>query len=268
MEANVQVIEESVYRIIDWGGYRDLRVRGDDTGLLGRMEFAAPDALVLAYMVAMMRFVVFKPEPADVVLIGLGGGLQAKFIHGRMPNTRLTAVEIDPVMVRIARMHFGVPADDERLSVVVDDGSDYIAAHPGSCDVILSDGYDQSNMIDASLTEEAFYHACHRALRPSGMMAINLFRKDRAWRVAHAAMLSQMFSAVLSMSISENQAVLLVFKDEPHLDWAALGERAESLEKKFGLGLPEFVRQFATFSQKESNEAPAPDRSAPLAVVV
>jgi len=36
----------------------------------------------------MMAFLLFHPSPRDVLLVGLGGGSMARFIHQRMPQTR------------------------------------------------------------------------------------------------------------------------------------------------------------------------------------
>lgn len=248
-------IDGTQYRIVDENGYRKLMIQGDDNVHLSTMQFAAPDALVSPYTKNMMKLLVFKPQPRDMVLIGLGGGQQAKFVHRRMPDTRLVAVEIDPAMVRVARAYFGVPPDDERLSVLVGEGGTYIRSHPNSCDVILSDGYDQKSVLPESLSGEDFYHACHRALRAEGIMAVNLYRKERPWCDAHMSMLTQIFPMVMAINTNFDQIVLIVFKELPEFDLSALAERAERLEQCFGLGLADFAREFTeAYTKKIATE--------------
>ncbi|MBI3371039.1 MAG: methyltransferase domain-containing protein [Betaproteobacteria bacterium] len=263
MNVTGEAIDGTRYRIVDENGYRYLMVQGDDSFIMSTMQFAEPDALVSRYTKNMMKLLVFKPHPRDMVLIGLGGGQQAKFVHGRMPDTRLVAVEIDPAMVRIAREYFGVPPDDERLSVVVGEGGAYIFGHPDSCDVILSDGYDQDFTLHDSLSVEDFYHACHRALRAEGIMAVNLHRKTRAWCDAHMSMVSKIFAMVMAINTSDDQIVLMMFKSLPEFGSAALAERAQRLEQRYGLGLPEFAREFSEAYTKGSRQASDLINSAP-----
>lgn len=54
------------------------------------------------------------------LILGLGGGLLAKFLHQKLPGCTVVGVEYDKAIVKVARGHFGLPAD-ERLIVKVDD---------------------------------------------------------------------------------------------------------------------------------------------------
>ena len=44
----------------------------------------------------MMGFLLFKPEPGNIAMIGLGGGSLAKFCHRDLPRSRIQAIEINP----------------------------------------------------------------------------------------------------------------------------------------------------------------------------
>ena len=50
----------------------------------------------LAYTRAMMAFLLFAPAPREVLMVGLGGGSVALFVHEHLPRTRITVVELDP----------------------------------------------------------------------------------------------------------------------------------------------------------------------------
>ncbi|HVK93865.1 MAG TPA: fused MFS/spermidine synthase [Noviherbaspirillum sp.] len=239
-----KLIEGTPYRIVDLNGYRYLMMVGDDDSMHSAMPLSAPDVLVVPYTMVMLSVLPLVPNLKDIVLIGLGGGQQAKFIYRRLPETRLVAVEIDPDMVRIARSHFNVPADDDRLSVVVGDGCDYIKNHPRSCDVLLVDGYDQTFNVPNSLVGEEFYRACYRALRPGGVIALNLDRRSDAWRSAHLRMVSSIFSAHMELPVSDCQSVLLLSRDPLDMDYGVLMQRANALEESLELGLPAFIKRF------------------------
>jgi spermidine synthase len=53
-------------------------------------------------------------SPRDIALIGLGGGSLAKYIHRHLPDSRLTALEINPEVVAAARGYFLLPQDDDK----------------------------------------------------------------------------------------------------------------------------------------------------------
>ena len=50
-----------------------------------------------------------------------------KFLHRYCPQSDITVVEIDPRMPAVAAMHFRLPAEDERLRIVIDDGAKFVA---------------------------------------------------------------------------------------------------------------------------------------------
>src|SRR5688572_1868289 len=88
-------------------GVRSLHI-GSDT-VQSSMRLTRPNDLELSYTRSMMAFLLFAPEPSDVLMIGLGGGSLAKFVHHRLPAARVRAVEVNPQVVAIARQYFHVP---------------------------------------------------------------------------------------------------------------------------------------------------------------
>ena len=74
-------------------------------------------------------------EP-KVLVIGLGGGVLSNFLEARYPAAALTSVEIDPVMVKIARVYFDLP---ETCNVVVADGLKFLEERKEQYDLIILD---------------------------------------------------------------------------------------------------------------------------------
>ena len=102
--------------ISDEDGLRSLHIGG--LAIQSAMRTAAPDRLALHYTQAMMAFLLFNASPEQILMVGLGGGSIAKFVHRRMPDTRMTVVELRDEVVRAARSWFDLPADDERITSV------------------------------------------------------------------------------------------------------------------------------------------------------
>jgi spermidine synthase len=150
------------------------------------MLLARPDALVLAYLRAMMCFVLFLPRPRRIVMVGLGGGSLAKFCHRHFPDAHITVIELRADVIAL-RDAFHVPPDSARFSIVHADAADWLAAHPGSADVLLVDGFDAAGL-PPRLANAAFYTDCRRLLRPGGVLVSNVFTYDPRYRDVLAAL--------------------------------------------------------------------------------
>lgn len=137
-----------------------------------RMRFEDPCALDLEYSRTMMGFLLFKPEPRHIVMIGLGGGSLAKFCHRYLPTARIEAVEINPHVLAL-RDEFWIPPDDERLTVRLGDGAAFVRDAQSACDVLIVDGFDYDGQPSA-LSSQAFYDDCADHLRPDGILVVNL----------------------------------------------------------------------------------------------
>lgn len=141
-----------------------------------QMDLADPHRLVLAYARAMMCFVLFKPRPLHIVMVGLGGGSLAKFCHRYLPRARITVLELSAHVIAL-REHFAVPPDSERFRVIHVDAAQHMPQLAGSADVLLVDGFDARGLPPA-LGSARFYADCRRALRPDGLMVANIFSYD------------------------------------------------------------------------------------------
>ena len=207
------------------------------------MRVSRPWDLELAYTRAMMGFLMFNPMPQDVLMIGLGGGSLAKFIRRQRPQTHITAVEIDPRVIAAARTHFELPPDDATLSVVESDGALYVRQHPGSADVILLDGFDAGNQVEA-LATQTFYAACRRVLKPGGILVVNLWGRDSEF-AEYFARLTRAFDGVVGWISVQNKTNVIVFAfAEPGAAarLEAARPKLEDLSKRWGLDLRGFAR--------------------------
>lgn len=205
------------------------------------MRVNRPWDLELAYTRAMMGFLLFKPAPQEVLMIGLGGGSLAKFIRKHRPATHIMAVEISPQVVVAARSHFELPGDDERLQVRIEDGAVYVPAHPQSADVILLDGFDAGNQVE-SLATTAFYAACRRALKPGGVLVVNLWGRDTSF-AEYFSRLASVFEGHLAWLPVMHKTNVIVFgmRDEVYpRSWR--NEELAALDKKWGLDFAAFAR--------------------------
>ena len=209
------------------------------------MRVSRPWDLELAYTRAMMGFLMFNPMPQAVLMIGLGGGSLAKFIRRQRPQTCVTAVEIDPRVIAAARTHFELPPDDDALRVIEADGALYVRQHSASADVILLDGFDAGNQVEA-LATQTFYAACRRALKPGGVLVVNLWGRDSEFS-EYFARLTRAFDGEVGWIPVQDKTNVIVFGftesgAAARLDVAR--PRLADLSKRYGLDLRSFARDF------------------------
>ena len=226
--ASVEVSEED--------GVRSLHLGGD--AIQSSIRLDRPDELALDYTRAMMAFLLFQPEPRDVLMIGLGGGSMARYIHQRMPGTRTTVVEINPKVLAAARSLFYFPQDDERLKVEIADGAAYLPLCAESADVLLVDGFDDGRQ-PAALCTQAFYDAAYAALREDGVMAVNFMAGDRKLEPLLQRIESSFDARVICLHAADRvNLIAFAFKSRANeFAWTELRQRARGLKKNHALPL-------------------------------
>jgi spermidine synthase len=140
------------------------------------MRCDAPDELVVPYTRTMMGFLLFKPTPEKIVMIGLGGGSIPKYCRAKIPAASVVVTEINPDVVALRDL-FCVPRDDERFQVLCEDGASFVRNAFNCVDVLLVDGFDLNGQ-SAQLCTQHFYDDCYRSLAPEGIVVINFAVED------------------------------------------------------------------------------------------
>ena len=134
-------------------------------------------------------------KPGKLLLIGVGGGSVIKDFA--MEGWRIDAVEIDPVVVRVAYEHFGLEPSEARVFTM--DGRQFLNAEEGNYDVIAMDAFGSSSIPFHLVTRESFGLVASR-LNPGGIFALNLESDGWDGPVVRSitATLKQHFNAVVA----------------------------------------------------------------------
>jgi spermidine synthase len=128
---------------------------------------------------------VFHPEMQDVLIIGGGAGV-VPMIFRRAYPVSIDVVEIDPAVVKVAEKWFGLRAD-ERMRIFAQDGRMFIHNARKQYDLIIIDVYTAGDRIPFHLTTREFLLELKAALRPQGIVLINLissltgFKSELFW---------------------------------------------------------------------------------------
>lgn len=193
------------------------------------MKVKDPYALVLAYSWGAMSSLLFKPDASKLVLVGLGGGSIAKYVWKFCPQIQQTVIELNPQVIQVARSHFFVPDDDERLQVIEGDGIAYIKQHPGSTDWLMMDAFG-SNGLPPDFCTQSFFDDCAEAVTPDGLFAINLWGSDKKFDI-YMQRMEQTFAGRVLMMPTGKPGNIIVFGFQPQLampDLGTLRQRAQA----------------------------------------
>ncbi|MBA5608312.1 spermidine synthase [Duganella sp. FT3S] len=226
--------------ITEFQGVRSLHL--GTSWVQGAMRLARPDAIELEYVQMMMMWLLFVPRPRHVVQLGLGSAALTKFCYRRLPDTRVTAVELNPNVIAICRSLFGLPDDDARLQVREMDALDFVLdpANHGTVDALQVDLYDEEARGPVLDTPE-FYQACYDCLGEDGVMTTNVFGEFSNYDKNLLAM-EQVFDAVVWLpEVHDANIVVIAFKRAPVLDFSVLYERAGAIKKEWNLPAKSWV---------------------------
>jgi spermidine synthase len=232
-------------------GVRSLHIGG--VAIQSAMRLDDPHALALDYTRCMMAFLLFHPQPREALMIGLGGGSLAKFLHREMPGLRLRAVEIDSRVIAAARTHFHLPPDDARL--VVEHGCGAEALAPECCDLLIVDGFvDESH--PEELTSPPFFDAAWIALTEPGVLVMNVMDSDPRFDETLRHLERSFGGAVLCMpALRDPNILVFALKGAPpRIRWQALRERVAPLESRLGLPFERYVNALRTMNPHTADE--------------
>ncbi|GGY18548.1 polyamine aminopropyltransferase [Paludibacterium paludis] len=234
-------------------GIRSLHL-GSET-IQSSMDLEDPTDLVLSYSRAMMGFLLFNPDPAHILQIGLGGGSLARYIDFYLRDAKSVAIDINPQVIAVARSFFELPEEGERFEIVEADGAEYVKIFRGSTDAILVDGFDGLQIVDA-LTTETFFEDCRRALSPQGVFVTNWWSGDKRYHQFLERLCGVFEGRVLELpSASHGNVAVLAFRDTPSvLSFAELEKAAVAREARFGLEYPEFVERLRLSNQSSGGQ--------------
>ncbi|GAB3326325.1 spermidine synthase [Hymenobacter humi] len=108
----------------------------------------------------------------NILLLGLGGGSVVATLRNDFQfNGRITAVEIDPAVIRIAKEEFEIiPA--ENLHIVCADAFKFIKESSEKHDLIIVDLFIDNRVPDQFLSRE-FWHSIRLKTGPNGYLIFN-----------------------------------------------------------------------------------------------
>jgi spermidine synthase len=140
------------------------------------VKLGHPEHLELPYARVIPLAFAFVDRPKSALVIGLGGGTIPSFLRKSYPDMKIDAVDIDPVVVEVAKSHFGFREDD-LMRAHVADGRQFVEQAKDRYDLVFLDGFG-TDSVPAHLTTREFLTAVKNILTPRGIVVGNLWGRD------------------------------------------------------------------------------------------
>lgn len=232
--------------ISEQDGIRSLHLGG--SMVQSAMRIAAPNELELVYTQCMMGFLLFHPKPANMVLIGLGGGSLAKFVYHYLPDTRITVIETNRQVIAAAYQYFSLPDEDDRFEMVLAEGSRFITEQPVAADIIMVDGFDDDYQV-SSLCSQDFYDQAKRRLNKNGILVVNFLSRDKQLKTWLQRIEKSFDGHVIAMMAEiRGNLIVFAFKNNPGKhSWKTIKQSAQKLQKQYPLPFSEFVTKLQKY---------------------
>jgi spermidine synthase len=230
------------------------------------VKLGDPDHLELAYAKVVPIGLAFVESPRRMLVVGLGGGTIPSFLHKHYPRARIDVVDIDPVVVDVARRFFGF-REDENLQAHVDDGRKFIERCRDPYDIIFLDAFG-ADSIPYDLATREFLLAVRKALTPEGLVVGNVWSSYS--NPLYESMIRTYEDVFASLYVVDVQGagnrILLAFPRRVEVSKEELIEKARriSAAKGFRFDLGESVRYgFRKPGDEESGGKVLLDRDKP-----
>lgn len=116
-------------------------------------------------------------RPSTALVLGYGAGSVAHILHGELDlDTRITGVDVDPGMLRLARQELPAPKPDH-LTLVQADAFAFVREASGPYDLVVVDLFRDLDTAEGVETPEFLGHL-RRLLAPGGRLLLNTITHD------------------------------------------------------------------------------------------
>ncbi|RAL48243.1 hypothetical protein DM860_005667 [Cuscuta australis] len=235
-----------------------------------------------------LKSVSSKKDMVKTIVIGLGAGLLPMFLHMHMPFLEVEVVELEPVVLDLARDHFDF-IEDGNLKVHITDGLKFVKEAASSVTsssredhlpksvVPLSNGNSLSHaesintspidilIVDvdssdsssglscpaADFVEESFLAAVKESLSEQGLFIVNLVSRSPAIKEMVSSRMKSIFKAIFHLELEEDvNEVVFALKSESSISEEGFPGACDQLLKLMGMEESEFGRPIIDVSKK------------------
>jgi spermidine synthase len=233
---NIRVVEQDGLRVLHFDDTTQTKISVRDP-LAGHFEYT--EYFQMPWL--------WKTNISKVLMIGLGGGSTQIALEHYYPGVTIESVEIDPLVVQVAKDYFGFK-ESSRQKVHVSDGRLFLRRTTAQYDLILVDAYvagRYGSSIPQHLATKEFMHLLKFHLPDDGVVAFNVIGTLSGWHADLVGAIYRTMSAVFPQvavfpAQSSLNIVLVASRSPKALDLSTLRSRANSLVASGQVTFPRF----------------------------
>ena len=248
----VQVVDENGMRMLSFNGTRETRMSLADP-LQGHFE----------YTEFFHTPWVWNRDIRRVLMVGLGGGSTQRAYQHYYTNVTVETVEIDPIVVKVAKQYFKVQ-ETPTLKIRTQDGRVFLNRTSDQYDLIIMDAYTTGrygSSIPRHLTTQEFFALASVHLTTNGVLAYNVIGQMQGWRTdfigAMYRTMKEVFPQVYSFPAESSMNVVLVATKSPaRFDTVRVQREGAELIRTRKVRLPTFATRLRMFENAPPASAP------------
>jgi len=233
---HIRVVEDGSYRLLCFDDATESRISLQDPW---RGHFEYTEYFHMPWL--------WNTNLSRVLMIGLGGGSAQRAFEHYYPSVTIDTVELDPLVLRIARNYFGFE-ESERQRVFIEDGRLFLRRSARRYDLIILDAYVQGrygSSIPQHLATKEFFELAREHLTTNGIFADNVIGTLDDW---HAGIVGAIYRTLKTVfpqvylfpAKSSMNVVVLATRATVLPDINGLRQRAALLAQTGRVTLPGF----------------------------
>ena len=221
--------------------HRWLSINGIEQSRLDTNSTDIPASPLDYYFLACLLFIA---PPDNVLLCGLGGGTIAHFLHSKRPGINGLAIEINPLIAKLAKEYFYFPVNNWQI-IISDVQKNDFTTNNQMYDLILID-IGENNLTPEWLTNKDMLSQLKKQLSENGVLIINLLVNNAESFSRKLTVIRQVFNCkTLCASIPKhNNVVIYAFSKMPsYTSSDHLQSRVKTVSENWGLDYTTFLDQ-------------------------
>jgi len=241
-------------QVYDEDGLRTLAFNGSSES---RMSLADPFTGHFEYTEYFQMPFLWNPNIKRVLMAGLGGGSAQRAFAHYFTNATVDTVEIDPVVVDVAKEYFQV-IESPSSRVHIDDARQFLRRATNTYDVIIMDAYATTrygSSLPPHLTTKEFFLIANSRLTANGTLAYNVIGRmsgsgDKLVGALYRTMKEVFPQVYLFPSTETPNVVFIATKSPEHFTWEHAQQEAQKLIRSGLAPLPAFSIRAKQFEDR------------------
>ncbi len=233
------------------------------------INLSRPERVVFPYVRMTFAGLLLNPEPASILIVGLGGGTIPTVLSEILPKTTIHVVEIDEAVVRVAKKYFAFEETD-RMKVFVQDARVYIKRallRKQHYDLVILDAFTGDYIPEHLMTQE-FLEEVRGLLLDDGVLVANTFSTSKLYgheSATYSIVFGEFFN--FKMPITGNRVIVTqVGADSVLPETKLLQDRANRLSgpfTRYAVNIDDFPRYMRRVKDWDTNVRPLTDQFSP-----